>query len=98
MEQWSGSQRIAVNGAGIKAETVGTGQSEARPCFFHRDCGGMAEVEKQGKAVCRCCATGLKGIEYPLRAPSREPLYPMPEELVKQLDMGRGKAKRAKQG
>ncbi|MDE3136893.1 MAG: hypothetical protein KGL59_09990 [Acidobacteriota bacterium] len=63
----------------------------APPCFFHRDCGGVAEVEKQGKAICRACASGLSGVEYPLRKPSREPLYSKPEELVLQLEMKEGR-------
>lgn len=70
------------------------GGFSAPPCFFHRDCGGTAAVEKQGKAVCRACADGLKGTEYPLRAPSREPLYRKAEELVLQLEMKEGRRKR----
>ena len=66
----------------------------AQPCFFHRDCRSTAQVEKQGKAVCRACAQGLKGAEYSLRAPSREPLYRKPEELVLQLEMKEGRRKR----
>jgi len=66
----------------------------AQPCFFHRDCGSTAEVEKQGKAVCRACARGLNGAEYSLRAPNREPLYRKPEELVLQLEMKEGRRKR----
>jgi hypothetical protein len=66
----------------------------APPCFFHRDCGGTAEIEKQGKAVCRSCARGLNGVEYPLREPSCEPLYSKPEELVLQLEMKEGRRKR----
>ena len=66
----------------------------APPCFFHRDCGGTAAIEKQGKAVCRACAEGLNGIEYALRAPSREPLYRKAEELVLQLEMKEGRRKR----
>jgi hypothetical protein len=67
----------------------------APPCFFHRDCGGTAAIEKQGKAVCRACAGGLNGLEYPLRAPSREPLYRKAEELVLQLEMKEGRRKRS---
>lgn len=66
----------------------------APPCFFHRDCGETAEIEKQGKAVCRPCARGLNGTEYPLRQPSRDPLYLRPEELVLQLEMKESKRKR----
>jgi hypothetical protein len=67
---------------------------KAPPCFFHRDCGGVAEIEKQGKAVCRACAGGLSGVQYPLREPSREPLYSKPEELVLQLEMKEGRRNR----
>lgn len=70
----------------------------APPCFFHRDCGGIAEIEKQGKAVCRVCAGGLEGIEYPLRVPSREPLYRKPKELVLQLEMKEQRRKRSGDG
>jgi hypothetical protein len=69
----------------------------APPCFFHRDCGATAEVEKQGKSVCRPCAGGLAGTAYPLREPSREPLYGKPEELVLQLDMKEPKRKRSRE-
>lgn len=95
MEQWSGSQETAVEG--IASSAVSVERSEARPCFFHRDCGGAAEIEKQGKAVCRPCASGMNGIEYPLRAPSREPLYRVPEELAKQLGIRTGRPKRARE-
>jgi hypothetical protein len=94
MKLWSRSQNIAVDRAASTRTLMET--SEARPCFFHRDCGGMAEIEKQGKAVCRVCAKAMKGIEYPLRQPSREPLYPVPADLVKQLGMGMGKTKRVR--
>lgn len=65
------------------------------PCFFHRDCGGTAEIEKQGKAVCRRCSGGLVGTEYPLREPNREPLYRKTEELVLQLEMKEQRRKRS---
>lgn len=80
-------------GAGHSRDTQETGFA-APPCFFHRDCGGTAAIEKQGKAVCRVCADGLNGIEYPLRPPSREPLYRKAEELVLQLEMKEGRRKR----
>lgn len=94
MEQWSESQNTAVDRTAPTRILMET--SETRPCFFHRDCGSMAEIEKQGKAVCRVCASVMKGIEYQLRRPSREPLYPVPDDLVKQLGMGMGKTKRAR--
>lgn len=59
------------------------------PCFFHRSCGGVAEVEKQGKALCRNCAGSLKGLEYPLRKPGLGPLFSLKEEqaLIGQMGM-----------
>jgi hypothetical protein len=67
----------------------------APPCFFHRDCGGTSEVEKQGKSVCGPCARGMNGAEYSLRKPGREPLYSKVEELVLQLEMKEGRRKRS---
>lgn len=95
MEQWSGTQTTATE-AGILAANANK-KAGAPPCFFHRDCGGTAEMEKQGKALCRNCAATINGVEYPLRAPSREPLYRVPEELAKQLGMWEGKRKRGKE-
>jgi hypothetical protein len=59
----------------------------APPCFFHRHCGQIAEVEKQGKSLCRPCAAAIAADEFPLRPPAREPLYWSAEELVRQLGM-----------
>lgn len=98
MEPRSGGGRLdLLEERNARTETTETKAAEARPCFFHGECGGMAEVEKQGKAVCRPCAMGIKGTEYPLRAPSREPLYPVPEELAQQLGMHAGKTRRGAQ-
>ncbi len=59
-----------------------------RPCFFFRDCGRLAEVEKQGKAVCRGCARTLVGTEYPLRPPVAAPLYDPEEEAELAVQTG----------
>lgn len=69
-----------------------------RPCFFWRDCGRLAELEKQGKAVCRPCARGLVGVEYPLRRPSPEPLYDVlaEAELIAQSGLGRPQVLRSR--
>ncbi|HVB35387.1 MAG TPA: hypothetical protein VNJ52_13585 [Patescibacteria group bacterium] len=56
-------------------------------CFFHRHCGNAADVEKQGKMLCRRCATAIPAEEFPLRAPTREPLYRSADDLVRQLGM-----------
>lgn len=45
------------------------------PCFHYSTCRSVAELEKNGKSLCRRCATRVSGREYPLRTPAREPLY-----------------------
>ncbi len=80
-------ERGVDHAARTHSRVAGKNAVETRPCFFHRDCRGTAEVEKQGKAVCRKCAAGLKGDEYPLRGASREPLYANVRELILQLEM-----------
>lgn len=57
------------------------------PCFFHRRCGNIAVTEKQGKTLCRSCANAINAEEFPLRAPTREPLYRSTDDLVRQLGM-----------
>lgn len=94
MELHSGGGPGLLEEPNAQTDAAEAGAAEERPCFFHGECGGVAEIEKQGKAVCRPCAMGIKGIEYPLRAPSREPLYPVPEDLARQLGMRNGKTRR----
>jgi hypothetical protein len=50
-------------------------QFAAPPCFFWSSCRCLAELEKQGKSVCSACGAHLIGQTYPLRAPTRQPLY-----------------------
>ncbi len=57
------------------------------PCFYWRVCGSRAAVEKQGKSVCPACATRLKGTAYPLRVPTRAPLYSSSRAAAAALDM-----------
>ena len=57
------------------------------PCFYWKSCRRFAAVEKQGKSVCRECAERLKGMPYPMRPPTREPLYLTGWELARDLDM-----------
>ncbi|HVB99013.1 MAG TPA: hypothetical protein VNJ12_06730 [Candidatus Dormibacteraeota bacterium] len=61
--------------------------SAPSPCFFHRRCGNTAETEKQGKTLCRPCASEISADEFPLREPTREPLYWSANDLVRQMDM-----------
>jgi hypothetical protein len=42
-------------------------------------------MEKNGKSVCTECAGRLKGIPYPLRPPSPNPLYASDAELKRAL-------------
>lgn len=69
--------------------------SPERPCFFHQQCRRQAQLEKQGKALCRACADKVNGIEYPLRTPSRDPLYWDSDELALQLGMRESKRSNA---
>lgn len=57
------------------------------PCFFHKDCTRRAEVDKAGRSVCRSCAATLRGVEYPLRAPSADPPYLTSRAAAEALDM-----------
>lgn len=56
-------------------------------CFYFRTCGRVAELEKQGRTVCRPCAAKLSGLEYELRPASYPPLYPSDTQLRAQLEM-----------
>jgi hypothetical protein len=58
------------------------------PCFYFNLCGRAAEIEKCGRAVCRiCAAANLRGREYPLREPTRHPLYSTDNEAADSVDM-----------
>lgn len=59
----------------------------APPCFFWGLCGERAAFEKAGRSVCHGCAARLRGIEYPLRGPSREPIYLTGRAVAEALDM-----------
>jgi len=62
--------------------------SEDRPaCYFFRRCQQQASLEKGGRTVCRECANGMKGAEFPLRQPTRIPLYISEREAARALDM-----------
>jgi hypothetical protein len=57
------------------------------PCFFARVCAQRAAMEKAGRSVCNGCATRVRGLEYPLRDPSIQPLYLTGRSLSESLDM-----------
>jgi hypothetical protein len=57
------------------------------PCFYFSSCRRNADLEKNGKSLCRSCAGRLKGREYPLRPPARQPLYEDAREAAEALDM-----------
>ena len=57
------------------------------PCFFWNLCSARATVEKAGRSVCLGCAARLRGVEYPLRRPSLEPLYLTGRAAAEALDM-----------
>jgi hypothetical protein len=59
----------------------------APPCFFSELCARRAEMEKAGRSVCCSCAARLRGVEYPLRPPTSEPLYLTGRAAAEALDM-----------
>ena len=61
--------------------------STAPPCFYWSHCRQRAALEKIGRSVCRRCAATLRGIEYPLRNPSAQPLYASARTAAEALDM-----------
>lgn len=64
------------------------------PCFYWKSCRRRAELEKGGKSVCRLCAQRMRGFSYPLRLPSREPLYLNAHAAAEAMDMIEPKRKR----
>ncbi len=57
------------------------------PCFYFNQCRRRAELEKDGKAVCRPCAGSLHGREYPLRTGREALVYQNIWEAARDLDM-----------
>ena len=57
------------------------------PCFFWKLCSGRAVLEKAGRSVCRRCAATLRGQEYPLRPPTRRPLYLRGRDAAEAMQM-----------
>jgi hypothetical protein len=61
--------------------------TDAPACFYFRVCRNRARVEKNGKTMCRACAARCAGREFPLRPPSRAPLYKDDRELAVAMDL-----------
>jgi hypothetical protein len=57
------------------------------PCYFWNVCSQRAAIEKSGRAVCSRCSTNLRGYEYPLRAPSRTPIYKTGRDLAEAMNI-----------
>lgn len=57
------------------------------PCFHWHDCRSPAVCEKDGKSLCRACACGVPGLEYPLRPPNYPPLYLTGRLAAEDMDM-----------
>ncbi len=62
-------------------------ETGAPPCFFSQVCLRRAAIEKGGRSVCRGCAARMRGVEYPLRDPSLQPLYLTGRDAREALDM-----------
>lgn len=73
---------------GTRANSAGLISSNgAVPCFHFGCCRRYAELEKQGKSLCRACAPLHRGREYPLRSPTSESLYASGRQLARELEM-----------
>jgi hypothetical protein len=57
------------------------------PCYFWNVCTQRAATEKAGRAVCSACANNLNGFEYPLRSPSRSPLYKSGRDVAEAMNI-----------
>lgn len=71
----------------MNATTQVCAEINAPPCFFWSKCCERAHMEKNGRSVCLKCAGRLRGIEYPLRPPSLEPIYVTGRAAAEALDM-----------
>jgi hypothetical protein len=81
-EQEVGQEAIAPAGAVQTPEVIGP-----PPCYFWNVCSQRAAIEKAGRAVCSRCAANLRGYEYPLRAPSRAPIYKSGREVADAMNV-----------
>ena len=80
-----GGQNLEIRSHDLKHMVKG--DSTPPPCFFWDVCAQVSKIEKAGRSVCTQCAVALAGIEYPLRAPSLQPLYLTGRMAAGALDM-----------
>ena len=59
----------------------------APPCYFSNLCLRRATIEKAGRSACGGCSTRLRGVEFPLRPPSLQPIYLTGRAAAEALDM-----------
>ena len=56
---------------GWKAQGMGAGGNSIEdgpvPCYYFDRCKKASVTSKQGKSLCRACASQVQGVEYPLR-------------------------------
>ena len=79
--------RVLPSPSQTKLEPPSQQEAAAPPCFFSQVCLRRAAIEKAGRSVCRGCAARVRGIEYPLRDPSLQPLYLTGRDASEALDM-----------
>ncbi len=90
MGRWKPVPKLR-DGAGVRkrkdADSLGKALAGMpSPCYYRRaGCQNASEVEKQGRSVCRACAGFLIGQEYPLRRPTRRPIYPAEHQMREAL-------------
>ena len=70
-----------------EAVTAANDCEASPPCFFWKLCSERAAMEKSGRAVCQRCAGSLRGVEYPLRNPSSQPIYLTGRAAAEAMDM-----------
>ena len=76
-----GGQR-AICRAGTRSLTA-----SAAVLFLGRVRPAPSGVEKAGRAVCLRCSINLRGFEYPLRGPSKDPLYVSGREIAEAMNI-----------
>jgi hypothetical protein len=79
--------RVLPSAAKTKLEPPSQQEAAAPPCFFSQVCLRRAAMEKAGRSVCRGCAGRVRGLEYPLRDPSLQPIYLTGRDASEALDM-----------
>lgn len=97
MPEQTGPPETSSQNTERQAKAMNEWNRSSPPCFFSRLCRQRAAIEKAGRSVCQQCAqTRLRGLEYPLRGASAEPLYFTGRAASEALDMVEDISRRAR--